>query len=525
MLPVVARTCPLIVVLLTILLILPPRCVQGQPTNGHRTASGRQLEALGSAVNSPYDEVAPVISYDGRTLYFQRFNHPGNIGGVNGGEDIWYSTLGEDGSWGMARNIGPPLNNEQNNFVASIAPSGNTLLVANVYHLDGTMDGGLSISHKVRDQWSFPTPLRIEGFYNAADQSFFSLSSDGKALIIEIAGYESYGQDDLYVSFLRGDGTWSKPMNLGSVVNSPGREITPFLSADGRTLYYSSDYYPGYGDQDVFVTRRLDDTWKNWSPPENLGPTVNTIGWDAYFSVPASGEWAYFVSYESGFAGSDIFRVRLPERVRPEPVTILTGQVLNASTNHPIEASISYSTPDWAERSILIHTDTISGEYSIILPAGHDYEIRTEANGYFSLDTRFDIRRSEHYHEESKNLYLMPIEIGRTIILENVFFEFGAAELRPEVTPDLDRIGELIQRYPDMMMEIGGHTDGVGTDEANLALSQMRAMAVANYMIAHGVPAWRLVPRGYGESRPRATNENNAGRQANRRVEFTILRK
>ena len=236
----------------------------GLLAGGSLRAQGRDsvfLENLGPNVNSSYDEVGPVISPDGKTLYFDRPNHPENFGD----DDIWVSELQANGSWSLGRNIGAPLNNADNNFVSSVTPDGNTLLLGNVYNRDGSMGPGVSIVRRTRTGWGTPQALKIRNYYSTASTANYSLANDGKTLLMAIQRNDSYGEMDLYVSFLQPNNEWSEPMNLGPDINSTGYDRTPFLAADGVTLYFSSDGLGGYGSSDIFVSRRLDSTWQRWS--------------------------------------------------------------------------------------------------------------------------------------------------------------------------------------------------------------------------------------------------------------------
>jgi len=512
--------------LLALVLVLSHTTVQAQPRRRNDTTrpdGASRPENLGPAINSKYQEVAPIISYDGRTLYFHRFSHPGNVGGINDAEDIWYSTLGPDGRWKPAVNMGAPLNNESANFISGVTPDGNTLLVGNIYYPDGRFARGISMSHRTRTGWSFPDSLRIEGYVDLGRWRYFSLSPDGQTMIIEVVAYDTRGEDDLYVSFRQPDGSWSRPLNLGADVNTSASEITPFLAGDGRTLYFSSNGHGGYGDMDVFVTRRLDDSWTNWSKPENLGPTINSRGWDTYYTVPASGEYAYYVSNTNSLGQEDIFRVKLPPEARPKPVALIRGRVLDARTRKPIGTAVYYETLPNGRRAGIAQSDSTTGNYQIILPTGSLYGFRAEAPGYVPVNDNLDTRKLTEYTELERDLLLVPIAQGETVRLNNIFFDTGKWELRDESRPELDRLAAFLRDNPEARVEIGGHTDNVGAPQSNLTLSQNRAQAVVDYLRSVGIAPDRLVARGYGQRKPVATNGTDEGRQQNRRVESTIL--
>ena len=217
-------------------------------------------ENLGPAINSVYDEIMPIISPDGKALYFDRKDHPENTGGIIN-DDIWYAELGSTEKWTRAVNVGPPLNNKGHNFLTAISPDGNTALLGNIYEPDGSMSSGLSIATRAQDGWNFPKKLVIQNYYNNNKFSEFHLGADGKTIVMTVQRTDSRGGKDLYVSFASSKGTWSEPKNLGRMVNSAASEMSPFLAADGKTLYFSSDGFSGYGSKDMFMSRRLDNTW------------------------------------------------------------------------------------------------------------------------------------------------------------------------------------------------------------------------------------------------------------------------
>ncbi|MCX6233537.1 MAG: OmpA family protein [Bacteroidetes bacterium] len=481
-------------------------------------------ENLGPMVNSEYYEVAPLISPDGEMLYLVVEGDPGNTGDA-GDQDIWFSQL-QDGKWTKRKNIGFPLNNEAANAIISVSPDNNTLLLMNQYESDGTLKSdGFSISQKTTSGWSVPVDVMIENYYNNSRYVDAFLTADQKTLIISAERDDSYGDRDLYVSFLQDSSQWSEPVNLGPQLNTRAAEGGPFLAADGVTLYFSTKGHPGYGEEDVFLSRRLDDTWKNWSVPENLGPEINTAGGDGYFTIPASGEYAYLVSGSNTLGGSDIFRIKLPTAAKPEPVVLVYGRVLNKKTSEPVQASITINDFTDNKQVGIASSDPSDGSYKIVLPAGKTYSFLAEKEGYYSVSENIEITELEEYIEIERNLYIAPVEVGQTIRLNNILFDFDKATLRPESFPELNRVVKMMNDNVTMKIEIAGHTDNIGSDEYNRVLSEDRAIAVRNYLTENNLAPSRIISKGYGESKPMATNDTEEGRQLNRRVEFTILEK
>ena len=472
---------------------------------------------LPETVNSKEGEIMPVISPDGKTLYF--------IVDQNGNQDIYFSTLGEDGKWTKRKPIGAPLNTEYSDGILSVLPDGNTVLLNGVYLSDGTKNAGYSISHNLGDKWSFPEPVVIDDYYNDNKYTSACLAADGKTLILALERDDGYGDLDLYVSFRKEDGTFTKPENLGPTVNSKGTDGTPFLAPDGVTLYFSSDGHPTLGNADMFLTRRLDDSWKNWSFPKNLGKELNTVGWDAYYTIPAQGDFVYFVSSRKGsIGGTDIFRVKLPKEAKPRPVVTIEGIVRDAD-NNPVSADIKYERLSDGKNLGIATSNPKTGYYSIVLPTGEKYGYSISKKGYLFHSGHIDLTNADEFTTYKKDIELKPVAVGSQIVLHNIFFEFNSAELQPESIGELKRLLKLMKDNPNIRVEIAGHTDSVGTKGYNKKLSQERAQSVANWLIENGIDRNRIVAKGYGEEKPIADNGTEEGRAKNRRVTFTILNK
>lgn len=477
---------------------------------------------LSENVNSQYDELFPVIAFDESVLYFTRNHHPDNIGEKKA-QDIWYAIRRPDGDFEPAQNFGPPVNNEGHNYLCSITPDGNTILLGNVYLPNGELKKGLSISYRTEKGWSFPQPLQIANFYNKNKYAEYFLASSGNVLLLCIERDDSYGSKDIYVSFLKEDGTWTEPLNLGPTINTPHREATPFLAADGITLYFSSMGFSGFGKGDMFMSRRLDSTWTNWSEPINLGPVLNTPDWDGYYTIPASGEVAYFVSRKNSIGMGDIFKVELPQALRPYPVCIIRGYVFDAHTGEPMSVQIAYESLTMGKQLGIAHSHPVTGAYQIILPPGDLYGFLAMKDGFVSVSEHIDLRNLKRFTIVERNLYIVPIEHAKQIRLNNIFFETGSAKLQIESTSELDRLVKLLKQYADYQIKLEGHTDDVGDEEYNLRLSEERAKAVRDYLIQKGIDPKRIHYVGYGESRPAKPNTSPENRQYNRRVEYTII--
>ncbi|MBI5401892.1 MAG: OmpA family protein [Ignavibacteriae bacterium] len=480
-------------------------------------------ENLGRGVNTQYSEHWPVISPDGKTIYFLREDDPVNFG-ISG--DIWYSYLQSDGIWANAIHLGAPLNSLDGGSVCSVTPDGNTLLLLGSYRKGGRIVfDGFSISRRTADGWGFPQTIVIKNFYNDNEHWSGYLSNDGKKLFTGIQRKDSYGECDIYISFLQSNNVWTEPMNLGSTINTSEMEEDAFLASDNLSLYFESKGHGGYGGFDVFMSKRLDDTWKNWSVPVNLGPEINTKKDEQEYYIDAKGEYAYFASKDNSFGDLDIFRIKLPEKVKPNPVVLVYGNVYNSKTGEPVVSGIRYEILPGGEESGTANSDPNDGSYKIILPYGKNYGFSAKADGFYSVSENMDLTGISAYKEIKKDLYLAPIEIGEVVRLNNIFFDFDKSELKQESYPELNRILKLLNDYPNIEIELSGHTDNIGKTEYNQTLSEKRAGAVAEYLFEKGISKNRVLVFGFGESKPLGSNETEQGRQKNRRVEFKIIKK
>jgi outer membrane protein OmpA-like peptidoglycan-associated protein len=480
-------------------------------------------ENLGKSINSSGQELAPIISPDGRTLYFTRSNFPGNIGSPQK-QDVWTSTLNPNNTWKQAVNMGPPVNNAGDNAITSISSDGKTIYLINVYHPDGSMVNGLSRSFYTKSGWSFPKEYKITNHYNDHEHTELAVSPHGNVLILSVQRRDTEGQKDLYVSFIQKDDTWSEPVRMGNVINTASYEGSPFLALDNKTLYFTSSGHSGYGEGDLFVTKRLDDTWINWSKPQNLGPSVNTPQWDGYFNIPASGDFAYFSSSENSLGKEDIFRIRLTPEMKPDPVAVITGIIYEAVGNKPIHSDITADLKKNNEIFTKVSFDPETGEYRLILPLKDIYRITASQEGYFPVTEEIDLSEETTFKNIHKNLYLQPIKAGQQIRLNNTMFAQSSADVVNTSFAELDRIVSVLKTYPTMEILLEGHTDNQGDVQKNIKLSEDRVVQVKKYLTSKGIEPERIQTKAWGPAKPIASNLTEQTRQKNRRVEFTILK-
>lgn len=488
---------------------------------------------LGTNINSRYQEVAPIISPDGQTIYFTRDEHPMNVANTkNTGkgkykQDVWFAKKRADGLFEMAQSVGQPINNQYHNSAFSVTPDGNSILLNNVYNTDlkRTPKRGISITRREKNnKWSQPQKIEITNFENTNKYSEFFMSQDGNILLMTIQRDDSRGGKDIHVSFKQGD-KWSKPKNLGATINTAANEISPFLASDGKTLYYSTSGLSGYGSNDIFMSKRQDNSWTNWSEPQNLGSKINTPKSDTYFSIPASADFAYYSSSYKAMGGNDIFRISLQDK--PDPVALIKGTVYNAKTKEPIAAKIVYST---LEENATVNENTNSnpddGKYKVVLQLGNKYDLHAEAKGFIAIEDSVSLEGVTEYREITKDLYLMPIEKGAKFKLNNIFFSPGKFILLKESIPALNSLAKTMQENPTMEIRLEGHTERFGKSEKErVKLGYNRVKSVKRYLEGKGINGNRikLLSRGSKDAKSdKDLQDNDQG--SNRRVEVRILK-
>jgi outer membrane protein OmpA-like peptidoglycan-associated protein len=478
-------------------------------------------------------------------------------------QTIFLSRRQPDGSWGAAERQPAPLNNEVNSSaVVTALPDGNTLLVGNWNQMasfqamakqmegakpdlmailkqaspgakkaepplvtpDASRDNQNTIigfSRRTATSWSAPELLKVIGYaHQPGVRSDYFLAPNGRALILSIVNSESQNRSrDLFISLVQPDGRWSKPANVATL-NSPQEEISPWLAPDNQTLYFSSARAGGLGENDIWMARRLDETWLKWSAPQNLGKDINTPQADMNLAVDATGRFAFMSLGERG--KEELYEFELPPSMRPLPVAFVKGTVTDPS-GKPLPAGIAYEFLKNALPAGQAGAHPRDGKYQIALPIGEDYGFRASASGYIAISDRIDLTGAKDQQVFERNLVLVPIATGVPIRLNNIFFETAKTELLPKSQAELDRLAGLLRDMPTMRIEIRGHTDSVDDDTFNQKLSDGRAASVVAYLAKAGIAANRLQSKGFGESQPVAPNNEEKGRLQNRRVEFVIL--
>lgn len=268
-------------------------------------------------VNAHQPVVAPVLSPDGNILYFSRKYYPGNTGGSSDPDDIWYVRRTSDSTWGTAYRL-DALNTPNSDVLFGFAADGKTALVQR--GSGGGETEQFVLARESNGSWTFE-PITIEGYTNRSSYYYAFMTPDMRTLILSLEGPDSRGGLDLYVSHRIGETlTWSVPKNLGSTVNSSGMESSPYLARDGRTLYYASSGFGSNGKYDIYMARRLDDTWEHWSEPVRLPPPINTDEMDLCWWLFPTGDTAVYISTDNGVRRMGIYLATLEKQYQPLPL-------------------------------------------------------------------------------------------------------------------------------------------------------------------------------------------------------------
>ena len=511
------------------------------------------IDNLGPNINTIYPEYGAAITADEETIMFtaRRDNTTGgkkDEGDNKYFEDVYVSNK-LNGKWQPSKQLSKNVNTESHDAVAGLSLDGSKLFI----YRDLAKDGG-DVYETVLFGADWEPPVHMNKNINTKyHENTVSLSYDSRQLYFITNKESGLGGGDIYICELDLKGEWSSSKNLGPELNTKYDEDGVFLHPDGQTMFFSSKGHNSMGGYDIFKS-----TFANgkWGKPVNLGYPINGPDDDVFFVVAGSGSRAYFASAkQGGYGDQDLYKITFlgPEKapllntqdqliamaanpvsnlkienaveVASAKLTILKGVVTDAKTNQPLESSIDLIDND---KNIVLATfksNSSTGKYLVTLPSGKNYGIAVKREGYLFHSENFNIPDNAAFQEFTKDVALKKIEIGSTIVLRNIFFDFDKATIRPESANELERLIKLLNDNPTLKIELGSHTDSKGSDDYNWKLSENRSKSVVDYLIAKGISTSRLVAKGYGETKPMDTNETDEGRQNNRRTEFKILEK
>ena len=484
---------------------------------------------MGDAINSPMSEYYPAVTVDGEVfLYTRRLNSKMTYSGFN--EDFFVSYF--DGhNWKKSVNV-KAVNSLTNEGAPTLSANGKFLIFTSC---DNPVEGygqnrkgygscDLFYTYAVGDNWSMPRNLG-QPINSRNWETQPSFSADGKTLYF-IRGYGrgQNKQQDIWTCELTDEGTWTEPVRLSKTINTTGVEESVFIHPDGKTLYFSSNGHPGMGGLDIFMSKK--DEKGEWTTPVNLGYPINTFSDENSLTVGANGDIAYFASdREGGFGGLDLYQFELPENLKPDPVNYFKGKVYDAITKKPLEARFELIDLETGKRVVVSHSDGSNGEFLVSLPINKEYALNATSEGYLFYSENFELKGGSIKEPYRKDAPMNKIEVGKTVVLKNVFFDTDKFDLKHKSKIELNKLVQFLEKNPTIKIELGGHTDNVGNVKANQILSNNRAKAVYDYLIEKEIAKERLTTKGYGDTKPIADNNTDEGKAINRRTEFKIISK
>lgn len=474
---------------------------------------------IGQGVNTPFDEYVNIITTDGSRMLFTRRTPIHLEKGLY--EEIVFSSSNLDDAWQTALNFDEKLNAVGSLGAITISPDGMYIFFTSCHLPQGYGSCDLYYMQRNGNQWT--TPENLGPVINTTTwESQPSFSTDGKTLYFASRRPGGFGSSDLWKSELTENGRWSTPINLGEKVNTLESEMSPQIHQDGQTLYFSSKGHLGMGGYDLFYTRL--DSNGFWGKPVNIGYPVNTLSDEVIIVVTANGTEAYISSDQYGGYGKfDVYRFEMPVAARPEQVTYMKGKVFDAQDKEPLLARFELIDLESGRAVVESWSDEVNGEFLVCLPANHQYALNVSSEWYLFHSENFNLTGENTALEPFiKDIPMKKIEKGESVVLENIFYETDKFDLKEESIIELQKLISYLNQYPSLSIEIGGHTDNVGTESYNLVLSNKRAESVFNYLVGQGISPDRLSSKGYGFAIPVASNDTESGRSQNRRTEFKV---
>lgn len=516
------------------------------------------VEKLHDKINTQeFDEISPVISVDGQTLYFTRagssdFNKTLWIDGEDVSQkmslndlayhlkdiyseiagykvkdafksdfnqDIWYAETIEKH---LDHLVHPPapLNNALPNSICSITAESDAFVVVNQFSKEGGMNKGFSTVKRNPDgTWTDPKPMQIDGYDVISSAISLTMSSDSRVLIMSLPRKDGYGDNDLYISFKIGDNHWSAPKNMGANINTSFKEVTPNLTADSKELFFASNRPGGVGGLDLYYMTRIDDTWANWTEPRLFVSPINTPADESqpYFNTTTG--YLYFSSKKAGT--SDIYRAKIAPDVPQE--VLVKGKIVNAQTGKPIDGKVLFGHAD--SSSYERYMETIGGHFLIKVKQGRPIKMTAHKPGYINHEVVVNYDKNVFYNKAQEvTLLVDSVAENINISLNPVYFKRSTPIIQKDSYTELEYLADVLKRFPEVHIRIEGHTDNNGTPQTLLKLSEERAEEVKRFLVRNQINPKRIETIGYGGSKPLSNNNTEDTRQLNRRVEVKITK-
>lgn len=514
------------------------------------------LEKMSAEINSAmYDEISPIVSYNGQTIYFTRVGHPDfdktlEVEGKNlflslspkqydnylakiyssisgqtvrnatssaYNQDVWIASL-ENNEFQSLTHPGPPLNNALPNSICALTPEDDSFILINQFLPGGGMKEGFSKIKKQGDNWLFPKPVQIENYYTNGRNVNVTMSPDGEVLIMSLEREKGNGRNDLYVSFKNGVGGWTEPMNLGKKINSKFSEDTPTISEDKKTIYFSSNRTNAMGGRDIYRSRRNSENWADWTIPRRFIAPINSNRDDSQPFFNDRTGYLYFTSNREG--SSDIYRVKVATPKKEE--VIVKGKIINANTKQAITAKLFYGPTDLEH--YLRFFNSKDGTFEFRMPQGETYKITAELRDFIATQEVLTVNKGKYQPTQHIVIEMTPISENTEIKLDPIYFQQTESIILESSYPTLDYLTTLLEENQKIHIKIEGHTENIGEADDLFALSEARAFAIKRYLMDKGIDSARLATKGFGGSRPAKQTINTVAQEKNRRVEIRITK-
>ncbi len=476
---------------------------------------------LSDTVNAYILQYFPVLTADQQELIFTRRLGANN----NDDEDLVVSRKTQSGRWGIPESISDKINSPSNEGTCSISADGRKLIFTSCVGREGYGSCDLFESRKIGDQWTEPKNLGPN--VNTSEwESQPSLSADGRTLYFVSDRRSGIGRRDIWISTLNDKGVWTRARNVGKPINTVYDEISPFIHANSRALYFASNGLTGFGGYDIFYSTK--DTANVWTEPVNMGRPINTNEDQFSLFITADGKKGYYSHEEArpqGYSVSFIYEIEIPEEQQTKfKSNYVRGVVRDRQTREPLAARIELIDLKTNETESLIESDSITGQYLFVLNEGSEYALYVNKKSYLFQSLNFNYSEVKDYKPIILNIDLEKAKEGTVSVLQNIFFDVDKYDLKPKSLTELKKILKFLQDNPTVRVEISGHTDNSGSAVYNKQLSQKRAQSVFNYLIENGINTKQLIPHGYGSEQPIADNSTEEGKQRNRRIQFKIIK-
>lgn len=478
-----------------------------------------EQKPLSDTVNRFVMQYFPVLTADQRHLIFTR--RVGN--GPNDDEDLMVSRKDDQGRWMMPESISKNINTPLNEGTCTISADGRRLIFTSCSGRDGI--GSCDLYESIREGNVWTKPRNLGRNVNTSEwESQPSLSADGRTLYFVSDRRSGLGRRDIWVSTLDESGNWTRAVNAGDKINSAFDEISPFIHANDKTLYFASNGLPGFGGYDVFYSERDSAGWES---PKNFGAIINDNGDQYSFFITADGLKGYYSheeTLESGHSRSKIYEIKIPEENQLKfKSNYVKGIITDRLNKSPLSAKIELINIERNSRVSLVESDSISGEYLMVLTQGAEYALYVNKPGYLFKSFNFNYSEVKNFEPIVINIELEKAAAGSMAVLNNIFFDVDKYDLKSKSLPELQKVIRFLNENPKIRVEVSGHTDNSGSADYNKQLSQRRALAVTTYLTQMGIDKNRIIPYGYGPDKPVASNDSEDGRRQNRRIEFRLI--